>query len=548
MVTFQVKSGTINIGTAVTDTVLTTPAGEAFGVAEVDYTLPENTGPGGFTIEASFSDGAGVFQDSTGTNDLTVTAPTATPTSTVTSTPTSTPTPTATPTSTATSTPTNTPTSTPTATATPTSLRRLYRYRYIHGDRDGHQCPTNTATPTGTPTTTNRVRRPRSAPVPRPRLPPTPSPGAGDLAFALVKNRALSQPLCPGSDIVYSMRLTNTPQQRGALNYTLEDPIPAGTSLVGGILGGGVFDSDLDKITWTGSLEPGETLAVRFLVVVDAVPDQTLIVNRASVTLSDPQVGDSKTGQAQVQDRVNCPALTMPRPWTGGGDNNDFSNPNNWDPPVVPGPDDDVVIPPNSGIIIVSQPHEIRSLDLGANSILQIQGGSLTLAQDSTVDGLLLNGSGEPASEALDAQSTVAGELIIQGDVSGDGIIRNHDQMSVSSATIDVELETDGDVEINGLVNLTKPSENRGSYSLDGGASLHYQGSGHNLAMTLNGPTSSTSDAVVFLQQATTATVQIDSSASAEVTGPVEVRGHVEHNYLGDSAGQQHVEPANKLQ
>ena len=324
------------------------------------------------------------------------------------------------------------------------------------------------------------------------------------------------------------MRLTNTPQQRGALNYTLEDPIPAGTSLVGGILGGGVFDSDLDKITWTGSLEPGETLAVRFLVVVDAVPDQTLIVNRASVTLSDPQVGDSKTGQAQVQDRVNCPALTMPRPWTGGGDNNDFSNPNNWDPPVVPGPDDDVVIPPNSGIIIVSQPHEIRSLDLGANSILQIQGGSLTLAQDSTVDGLLLNGSGEPASEALDAQSTVAGELIIQGDVSGDGIIRNHDQMSVSSATIDVELETDGDVEINGLVNLTKPSENRGSYSLDGGASLHYQGSGHNLAMTLNGPTSSTSDAVVFLQQATTATVQIDSSASAEVTGPVEVRGHVD--------------------
>ena len=47
MVTFQVKSGTTNIGTAVTDTVLTTPAGEAFGEAEVDYTLPENTGPGG---------------------------------------------------------------------------------------------------------------------------------------------------------------------------------------------------------------------------------------------------------------------------------------------------------------------------------------------------------------------------------------------------------------------------------------------------------------------------------------------------------------------
>ncbi len=63
---------------------------------------------------------------------------------------------------------------------------------------------------------------------------------------------------------------------------------------------------------------------------------------------------------------------------------------------------------------------------------------------------------------------------------------------------------------------------------LDGGGSLHYQGSGHNLAMTLNGPNGTISDAVVFLQQATTATVQIDSSASATVTGPVEVRGHVD--------------------
>ena len=201
------------------------------------------------------------------------------------------------------------------------------------------------------------------------------------------------------------------------------------------------------------------------------------------------------------------------------------------------------VIPPNVGVIIISQTHEIRSLDLGANSTLQIQGGSLTLGQDSTVDGLLLNGSGEPSSEALGAQSTVAGELIIQSDVSGTGTISNHDQMSVSSASIDVELETDGDVEINGLVNLTKPSENQGSYSLDGGDSLHYQGSGHNLAMTLNGPNGAISDAVVFLQQATTATVQIDSSASAEVTGPVEVRGHVEIIVSGTPAASRASRP-----
>ncbi len=149
MVTFQVKSGATPIGTAVTDMMLTG------GVAEVSYTLPAGTGPGDFTIEASFTDGGLAFANSTGTNTLTVTAPTATPTSTVTSTPTSTPTPTATPTSTATSTPTNTPTSTPTATATPTSTPTALptatatpdqysdgftdSYRYIHADGDGHQ-------------------------------------------------------------------------------------------------------------------------------------------------------------------------------------------------------------------------------------------------------------------------------------------------------------------------------------------------------------------------------------------------------------------------
>ena len=56
MVTFQVKSGATPIGPAVTDTSLTQA-----GVAVVSYKLPAGTGPGDFTIEASFSDGGGIF-------------------------------------------------------------------------------------------------------------------------------------------------------------------------------------------------------------------------------------------------------------------------------------------------------------------------------------------------------------------------------------------------------------------------------------------------------------------------------------------------------
>ena len=344
------------------------------------------------------------------------------------------------------------------------------------------------------------------------------------ITFTLNKNRAFSRPLCPGSNIDYSVRLSNTSGR--VLDYSVEDAIPPNTTFAGGISGGGIFDSAMDKITWTGSLGPGETRFFGFSVTVDTVPDQTPILNRATATLSDPQVGDSETGQAAVQDSVNCPRPTGPLTWTGA-ENSDLCNPNNFEPAFEPGPDDDVIIPANSPLAILSQPKQLRSVTVGAGSILRIEGGSLSLSAPSMLNGLLVIGSGEASAEAPAIQGGVSGSLTIQGDVSGTGKIRNFAQLILSSINLNVELETDGTVEFDGLVNLTKPSENRGSYSFDGGDSLHYQGSGHNLAMALNGPPSGVSDAVVFLQQATTATVQIDSSASADLIGPVEVRGHL---------------------
>ncbi len=339
------------------------------------------------------------------------------------------------------------------------------------------------------------------------------------ISFTLSKDRELAQPLCPGSNIAYTIRLTNTSERSSPLDYTIEDAIPNSTKFAGTVSGGGVFDPATDKITWTGSLEPGQIRTVGFLVFVKRVPDQTLILNQASAELSDPQIGDSKTDQAQVQARVNCPGASMgPAKWMGGVSDNDFSDRSNWDPPVVPGSDDDAEIPANSGTIRLPQPHEVRSLVLGENSTLRIPGGRLILRLASRVNGLLVNDSGEPSSGS---------SLRIQGNVSGSGKIRNLGRMSLSSASIDVELETEGNVEINGLVTLTKPSENRGSYSLDAGDNLHYQGSGHNLAMSLVGTPSGASGAALFPQQATTATVQFDAGASADVTGTVDVQGRL---------------------
>ena len=164
------------------------------------------------------------------------------------------------------------------------------------------------------------------------------------ITFTLTKNRQFAQPLCPGSTIAYSISLTNTTQRANTLNYLVEDDVPPSTTFAGSILGGGTYDSSMDKVTFTGSLGPGQTRTFGFSVLVDTVPDGTPILNRVLATLSDPQIGDSKTGQAQVQDPVNCPRPTGPLTWTGA-ENSDLCNPNNFEPAFELGPDNDVIIP-----------------------------------------------------------------------------------------------------------------------------------------------------------------------------------------------------------
>ncbi len=350
--------------------------------------------------------------------------------------------------------------------------------------------------------------------------------------ISIEKSAMFPDPLCPGSAISYEITLNNQSGQ-GATNLpsSIEDPIPAGTKYIpDSVSENAFFDSANNRVVWTGSLGTGvafpQSQTISFSVRVNqGVMDGTVINNTASSRAAPPG-NDLLVQQIELPLTVACLPTSGPVTWTGGGNDGDFSNPDNWDPAAVPGTDHDAVIPGGIGIITISQPQEIRSLDLGAGSTLRIEGGSLTLREDSTINGQLVNGSKRP-SEASNVQGATFGRLFIQGDVSGTGRIMNSDRMTVSSASLDVELETDGNIEINGLVNLMKPSENRGSYALESGDSLHYQGSGHNLEMTLNGPPSGVSDAVVFLQQATTATVQIDSSASASVTGPVEVRGQL---------------------
>ena len=233
--------------------------------------------------------------------------------------------------------------------------------------------------------------------------------------------------LCPNDTLSYLIALTNQSSQgSGDLAVTLADPIPAGTTYIeGSASNGAVFNTGQNSVTWTGflggSFPLSQTISFRVRINQDVL-DGTVITNLVSARIFLP---NQTFFDRQAVLRLNCAPPAGPVTWTGAGVGNDFSNPNNWNPRGVPGPDHDAVIPTNSGIITVSQSHEVRSLDLGTNSTLRIQDGSLILRQGSTVNGLLVNGFVESTRQVSDVQGIVSGELTIQGDVSGTGRIRN---------------------------------------------------------------------------------------------------------------------------
>lgn len=120
------------------------------------------------------------------------------------------------------------------------------------------------------------------------------------------KTAHFAQPLqCPGGNVFFEIRITNRTERGTTLDAVLEDPIPAGTTFEGSLTGGAVYEPGADRVTWEGALGPGDTHTVGFSVTVDgtAGPGDT-ITNVATVTVSDPQVGDSH--EEQATETVSC--------------------------------------------------------------------------------------------------------------------------------------------------------------------------------------------------------------------------------------------------
>ena len=181
--------------------------------------------------------------------------------------------------------------------------------------------------------------------------------------FSIEKAASSAVPVCPGGSILYQLTLTNqTTQASGDFPASLEDPIPPGTTYIAGSVSeGAFFDTGRNRVVWTGLLGASalqQSHSISFAVRINqGVADGTVITNVATAGGLPRQVFLQQ--EIELPLSVNCLPSTGLVTWTGEGNNNDFSDPNNWDPPVVPGPDHDAVIPASSGTIILPGSHEV---------------------------------------------------------------------------------------------------------------------------------------------------------------------------------------------
>lgn len=127
------------------------------------------------------------------------------------------------------------------------------------------------------------------------------------------KTAHFAQPLqCPGGNVFFEIRITNLTERGTTLDAVLEDPLPDGTTFEGSLTGGAVYEPGADRVTWEGTLGPGQTHTVGFSVTADGTtgPGDT-IPNTATVTVTDPQVGDSHQEQATATASCGTPQAPL---------------------------------------------------------------------------------------------------------------------------------------------------------------------------------------------------------------------------------------------
>jgi uncharacterized repeat protein (TIGR01451 family) len=121
--------------------------------------------------------------------------------------------------------------------------------------------------------------------------------------------------VCPGTDIAFSITLTNTSSPTTPpVSASISDPLPAGVTYVAGsVTGGASFNAAGNRIEWQGTLPPtapNNKVTISFQVTVNAgVGNGTLINNTATGVLT-PISAPMVQVQASTADTVFCATPT----------------------------------------------------------------------------------------------------------------------------------------------------------------------------------------------------------------------------------------------
>lgn len=83
------------------------------------------------------------------------------------------------------------------------------------------------------------------------------------------------------------------------------------------------------------------------------------------------------------EERVLLSTVTWVGPATGG----DWSQASNWSSGVLPGPQDDAVLPANVAITHSGGSDMIHGLTTGGGDSLSVTGGNMAISSDSTING-----------------------------------------------------------------------------------------------------------------------------------------------------------------
>lgn len=154
--------------------------------------------------------------------------------------------------------------------------------------------------------------------TPTETLTPTPTSTPDPLAQMRVSLTGGPSPLCPGWNLYYTFRLTNTSQIAPLTNLVITDRVPLGTWYAVGGIGGnipGQFDSETNTIIWrTELVQPGQMVEARLVLhTYSSLRTGTLITNTLEYATDGMLVPAQISHVATIDARL-CPKTATPTP------------------------------------------------------------------------------------------------------------------------------------------------------------------------------------------------------------------------------------------